>query len=167
MATAPTLDTPTTAAAPAPVRKRAAKTAAKAPAKARPAPVAKQPAGKAAGPAKKDAPLKPAKPVKSDKPAKTAKSAKTAPKGKAAAPAKAPKPAPREVLVRDSFTMPRADVELIAQLKARALTAKRAAKKSELLRAGLQALGALDAKALVAALDRLAVVKAGRPKKKA
>ncbi len=76
---------------------------------------------------------------------------------------KVPKLRPR--LVRDSFTMPEADFAVIATLKATALGARRAAKKSELLRAGLRALVELDAKALVAALDRLVAVKTGRPKK--
>lgn len=72
---------------------------------------------------------------------------------------------PRPKLVRDSFTMPEADFSLIATLKATALAARRAAKKSELLRAGLRALALLDGKALAAALDRLEPVKTGRPKK--
>ena len=46
-----------------------------------------------------------------------------------------------------------------------ALGAQRAAKKSELLRAGLHALATLDAAALVAALNALAPVKVGRPRK--
>jgi hypothetical protein len=72
---------------------------------------------------------------------------------------------PRPVLVRDSFTMPEVDFALIAKLKLVALGARRAAKKSELLRAGLQALAGLDATSLVARLDRLETVKTGRPKK--
>jgi len=68
-------------------------------------------------------------------------------------------------LVRDSFTMPEADFAVIALLKGRAMGARRAAKKSELLRAGLRALAKLDAKSLVVALDQLETVKAGRPKK--
>ena len=71
----------------------------------------------------------------------------------------------RPVLVRDSFTMPEADFALIAQLKATALGAQRAAKKSELLRAGLQQLASLDAESLVTALNRLDIVKTGRPGK--
>jgi hypothetical protein len=78
---------------------------------------------------------------------------------------KAVKARPRPVLVRDSFTMPEADFALIDALKAKALGGRRAAKKSELLRAGLQLLAGLDAKSLVAALDRLETVKTGRPKK--
>jgi hypothetical protein len=72
---------------------------------------------------------------------------------------------PRPVLVRDSFTMPEGDFALIAQLKSTALGARRAAKKSELLRAGLQILAGLDAESLVVVLDRLEAVKTGRPKK--
>jgi hypothetical protein len=71
---------------------------------------------------------------------------------------------PKEKLVRDSFTMPRSDFELIALLKERALTFKRPTKKSELLRAGLQALAALNQKQLQTALDRLPLLKSGRPK---
>ncbi|MCH6482783.1 hypothetical protein MMG85_04290 [Pseudoxanthomonas sp. LH2527] len=69
-------------------------------------------------------------------------------------------------LVRDSFTMPADDFALVAVLKGRALQVQRPAKKSELLRAGLQALSALSPQALAKALDALAPVKAGRPKKK-
>jgi hypothetical protein len=77
------------------------------------------------------------------------------------------KPAPEEraKLVRDGFTMPAADYALIAELKHRLHEVKREAKKSELLRAGLQALALLDAQDLAAALDRLAPVKTGRPRK--
>lgn len=42
---------------------------------------------------------------------------------------------------------------------------KRATKKSELLRAGLQALAALSPAQLQAQLGRLTAIKAGRPKK--
>lgn len=88
----------------------------------------------------------------------------------------APEPAPaarksakpakqRAKLVRDSFTMPADDFALVAALKSRALSAQREAKKGELLRAGLHALMALDAQALVAALERVEPLKVGRPKK--
>lgn len=87
---------------------------------------------------------------------------KTPPAAAATAP-KAAKPRPR--LVRDSFTMPESDFALVAALKARALAARREAKKSELLRAGLHALAALDRTALLAALDALEPLKVGRPKK--
>jgi hypothetical protein len=93
----------------------------------------------------------------------------------AAAPAKdaaapTPKPGkktakPRPVLVRDSFTMPEADFALIGTLKATALAGQRAAKKSELLRAGLKLLAGLDTESLVVVLNQLDTVKTGRPKK--
>ena len=67
--------------------------------------------------------------------------------------------------MRDSFTMPEDDFALIAKLKAMALSGSRAAKKSELLRAGLRILAVMDAESLVLALDRLQTVKTGRPKK--
>ncbi len=77
------------------------------------------------------------------------------------------KPAPpeRAKLVRDGFTMPEADYALIKELKLRLHSVRREAKKSELLRAGLQALALLDAPSLAAALDRLEPVKTGRPRK--
>lgn len=97
--------------------------------------------------------------------AKTAKAAPPAAVAEAPVAAAKPPKVARPKLVRDSFTMPESDFALIDLLKARALGARRAAKKSELLRAGLQALAALDAKALAQALDRLETVKTGRPKK--
>jgi uncharacterized protein YkwD len=68
-------------------------------------------------------------------------------------------------LVRDSFTMPQADFDLVAVLKQRALGFQRPAKKSELLRAGLHALAALNDARLRAALEALQPLKPGRPKK--
>ena len=105
------------------------------------------------------------KPSKSTKPAKSAKPAKPAKPAKGVDLAKAAKPTKlRQKPVRDSFTMPEADFALIAALKARLLSAERETKKSELLRAGLHALAALDTAALLAALGALAPVKVGRPK---
>lgn len=101
---------------------------------------------------------------------KAAKGARGQSAGKRSGPVLADKadkaPRSRKNPVRDSFTMPREDFELIDALKARALDVKRVAKKSELLRAGLHALNILEAAALAAALDRLMPVKTGRPKKK-
>jgi hypothetical protein len=72
---------------------------------------------------------------------------------------------PKAKLVRDSFTMPQADFDLVAALKERALAFRRPTKKSELLRAGLHALQALDDKHLHVALEALIPLKPGRPKK--
>ncbi len=119
---------------------------------------------KSAPPAPRAHAGKPAAPVS---PAGAGKKALEAPTRDATGPSEKGKAAPkaRVKLVRDSFTMPDSDFALIAALKATAIDARRAAKKSELLRAGLHALAALDAQALVAALDRLEAVKTGRPKK--
>lgn len=90
-----------------------------------------------------------------------------APSAASPKPAKKAAPSPKPVkvkLVRDSFTMPRADFDLIDQLKERALGFKRPTKKSELLRAGLHALLSLTDAKLKTALDALTPLKAGRPK---
>jgi len=122
-------------------------------------------------PARASAPRKPAPAASAAAAPAAAVAATTAPKPKAAAKdakvtKEARKPAKsRPQLVRDSFTMPEADFALIAKLKSTALGARRAAKKSELLRAGLRALAAMNAKSLLAALDKLEPVKTGRPKK--
>jgi hypothetical protein len=68
-------------------------------------------------------------------------------------------------MVRDSFTMPKADYAVSEALKARATQAGRPAKKSELLRAGIKLLEALAAPALIQALDSLPAIKTGRPAK--
>jgi hypothetical protein len=95
---------------------------------------------------------------------------------KAGAPRQAAKPAalppakpvekPRKPkMVRDSFTMPKAEYAAIESLKARAAQAGRPAKKSELLRAGVKLLEALPASALIQALESLPAIKTGRPAK--
>jgi hypothetical protein len=114
-------------------------------------------------PAKKTAPVKKAPAAKKAVVAKNAAAPAPAPVVIVVAPE--PKHKAKDKLVRDSFTMPRSDFELIALLKERALTFKRPTKKSELLRAGLQALAALNQKQLQTALDRLPLLKSGRPKK--
>ncbi len=66
---------------------------------------------------------------------------------------------------RDSFTMPKEEYAQIATLKKRLEVAGQPAKKSELLRAGLKLLAAMDDAALKAALASVPVIKTGRPKK--
>lgn len=75
------------------------------------------------------------------------------------------KRAKKEKVVRDSFTMPKADYERIALLKRKCLEAGVAVKKSELLRAGLQLLESAPSKRLLAAISALETVKTGRPAK--
>ena len=115
------------------------------------------------------APKASAKPVKAKAPAVVASKPVKAEKApKASKPAKVEKkpakPA-RAKLVRDGFTMPEADFALFAKLKARAMAGKRETKKSELLRAGLQALNAMSTADLLSALGALAPIQVGRPKK--
>jgi hypothetical protein len=113
------------------------------------------------------------KPVKAATKAAVKKSPGKKMPAKAAAKAKAVVAAPvveptklRIKLVRDSFTMPREDFERIARMKSRAIDLKRPAKKSELLRAGLQVLERLDDVSLLAVLNDLRPIKTGRPKKR-
>jgi len=127
-------------------RKTAAKTAAKTTTK-----TAAPPAKKAPVAAKKVA----AKKVAAKKVAPT----------KAAAPAATPvAEKPKHKLVRDSFTIPKSEYQLLDALKLRAAALKRPTKKSEILRAGIAALNAMADKALLAALNSVPSLKTGRPK---
>ena len=66
-------------------------------------------------------------------------------------------------LVRDSFTIPKAEYVVLDELKQRATTLTRPVKKSELLRAGIKALAALSDAAFLAALAQVPAIKTGRP----
>lgn len=66
---------------------------------------------------------------------------------------------------RDSFTMPKEEYAQISTLKKRLEVVGQPAKKSELLRAGLKLLAAMDDAALKATLASVPVIKTGRPKK--
>lgn len=92
------------------------------------------------------APARPAKVAKPEKPAKPEKHRK-------------PK------LVRDSFAMPEAEYAQIAALKKRMARLGGDVKKSELLRAGIALLSALEDTALTAVMARVERVKTGRPAK--
>jgi hypothetical protein len=112
--------------------------------------------------ASKPAPRRPAKPASKSvaKPvSKPAKDQKTAKKGKALKNAK-PKNAK---MVRDSFTMPELEYELIAAVKRRCIANGLAVKKSEVLRAAIIGFAALSDSAVAAALKALLVIKTGRP----
>lgn len=150
----------------------AAKTTSAAPAK-RAAPAAAKPAVQPAArkPAAKPA-ARPAATVAVKPPAKVAK--KVAPPMKAArkGPAKpvAPVDAVREKakkarLVRDSFTMPEHEYEVIGQVKKSCLKAGFEIKKSELLRIGVALISQLDLATLQNVLASLPQLKTGRPKK--
>lgn len=66
-------------------------------------------------------------------------------------------------LVRDSFTIPKAEFAAIETLKTRAIAMGTSVKKSELLRAGLMALQGLSDAAYKAALSAVPTLKTGRP----
>ena len=73
--------------------------------------------------------------------------------------------ADKQKLIRDSFTMPRTEYELLAALKGRLLQLARPTKKSELLRAGVVALALMSDTDLLASVVRIPSLKTGRPKK--
>ncbi len=140
-------------------------------------PLAKKPVAAAKQPAVKPAATKPvqtskpahvAKPAPAAKPALTAKPApatkatpadKTTAAGSAVKVEKVKKPK----LIRDSFTIPKAEYVVIEALKERAGKLSRAAKKSELLRAGIKALAAMSDAAFLSALTAVPTIKTGRP----
>lgn len=66
-------------------------------------------------------------------------------------------------LVRDSFTIPKAEYALLEGLKVRAANLARPVKKSELLRAGISALNGMGDKAFLAAVNAVPSLKTGRP----
>jgi hypothetical protein len=131
------------------------------------------PARKAAAPARtaRTAPAKRKAAAKSMKPgAKPAR--KTVPVTVPVAVAAVPLAAPPAVkadkpkkpkLVRDSFTIPKAEYGVLQALKERAGKLGRPAKKSEVLRAGITLLAGLPDGAFVAALAAVPTLKTGRP----
>ena len=68
-------------------------------------------------------------------------------------------------LVRDSFTIPKAEYAVLEALKQRAASHAHPIKKSELLRAGIKALAALSDTAFLSSLQAVPAIKTGRPKK--
>ena len=130
-------------------------------AKSAPSKTVKAAASPAKSPAKR--PLKTA--VKSVVKAKPSPQVKTAvksavkPVSKLAKVEKAKKPK----MIRDSFTIPKTEYLVIPALKERAGKLSRAAKKSELLRAGVKALAAMSDAAFLAALSAVPTIKTGRP----
>ena len=68
-------------------------------------------------------------------------------------------------LVRDSFTIPKAEYLVLDDLKQRAVKTGSPTKKSELLRAGIKALAAMSDAGFKAALSAVPTIKTGRPAK--
>jgi hypothetical protein len=83
----------------------------------------------------------------------------------AAQPVKVEKPAKvkKPKLVRDSFTIPKDEYDVIDALKVRGGKLGQAVKKSELLRAGIKALAAMSDIQFKAALIKVPTIKTGRP----
>ncbi|MGE0329576.1 MAG: hypothetical protein AB7P37_02660 [Ramlibacter sp.] len=95
------------------------------------------------------------------KPMAKAPAAKPAPVAK---PAKADKPK-KPKLVRDSFTIPKAEYTVLDDLKQRAARLGAPAKKSEVLRAGIKALAQMSDAAFQSAMAAVPAIKTGRPGK--
>lgn len=106
------------------------------------------------------------RPTTSKAGAKLSGEAATAAGAKAGKPAPATKPPkPKKAkLVRDSFTIPKEEYEVLASLKQRCTALAHPSKKSELLRAGIKALAAMSDRSLLAAVRAVPSIKTGRPK---
>ena len=87
--------------------------------------------------------------------------AKTAAKPAAVKPPKAKKPK----MVRDSFTIPKPEYDVLDVLKLRAAKLGNPVKKTELIRAGVKAIAALSDAAFKQALLAVPSLKTGRPAK--
>lgn len=99
-------------------------------------------------------------------------SAQAAPARKAPAPAPLPRAEPimpaakpkKPKLVRDSFTIPKAEYAVLDELKQRGAKLGHAVKKSEVLRAGIKALAVMSDNGFLASLHAVPAIKTGRPK---
>lgn len=100
------------------------------------------------------------KPEKTDKAEHADKAERSAKTEKLQKVEKARKPK----LVRDSFTIPKAEYQVLDALKQRSAGLARPVKKSELLRAGIKALARMSDAALLDALQAVPAIKTGRPK---
>lgn len=75
-----------------------------------------------------------------------------------------PAPPERPKVIRDTFSFPEHDYQLIAQIQARCLQSHVVTNKSEILRAGLKALAGMSDTRLARAVQAVERVKTGRPK---
>lgn len=106
-----------------------------------------------------------ARPAPAKKPSRKPAAQAAAKAGKKTAPPAKPDKVKKPKLVRDSFTLPKDEYGVLAELKQRCAKLDHPAKKSELLRAGIKALAGLSDKSLLAALKAVPSIKTGRPKK--
>lgn len=82
------------------------------------------------------------------------------------APSSAKKAMPKVKLIRDSFTLPEADHDLIKQCKKAAIAGGRETKKSEVVRAAIRAFSDMPVSQQLAAYSKLQAIAVGRPKAK-
>jgi hypothetical protein len=75
----------------------------------------------------------------------------------------APTDAGAEKVIRDTFSMPSVEYEVIAEIKDRCLEKKVVVNKSQVVRAGLVLLQGISDRELLDVIGRLTKVKAGRP----
>lgn len=108
----------------------------------------------------------PARPVRKPAAARTAKKVPTAKLAKAEKAVASVKDKPvKDKLVRDSFTIPKSEYQVLDTLKQRAGKLGRPVKRSELLRAGVKALAAMGDAAFTDSLNAVPTIKTGRPRK--
>jgi hypothetical protein len=112
----------------------------------------------------KAAPTKVASQTPATKPVAKKPAVKPVVKKQAATPAK-PLKDKKVKVVRDSFTIPKAELLQIGEMKKRALGLGVEIKKSELIRAGLQAIASLTDASFKKALASVPTIKTGRPAK--
>lgn len=86
-------------------------------------------------------------------------------KEKAKEPAQPKEKIKKPKLVRDSFTMPEAEYQVLDDVKKACIKAGVAVKKSELLRVGVAMIQKMDLPSLKGMLATLPPLKAGRPKR--
>jgi hypothetical protein len=106
----------------------------------------------------------PATPAKAKTTPANAGQTKTLDKKKSPAPTKVVKEKKVKV-VRDSFTLPKTELLQINDMKKRAMALGVEVKKSELIRAGLQALAGMADTAFKKAMSNVPTIKTGRPAK--
>ena len=75
------------------------------------------------------------------------------------------KPKKQKRVIRDSFTLPVDDYQLITTIRERCLDSRVTINKSEVIRAGLHALNEMSETELLAVVDSLTKIKTGRPGK--
>lgn len=78
---------------------------------------------------------------------------------------KKPAKAKKIKMVRDSFTIPKSEFAVLDALKLRATELSAAVKKTELIRAGIKALAAMNDANFLAAIRAVPSLKTGRPSK--